>query len=100
MFTSVNVLKDHFHKQTTVSLTVYNPFTKFNNYWSDTKTPDFAQSTFNQYYYRQIRLAVNYKFGHLNGELKTNHPRIENEDVPSVKSTENQRVESALVSYF
>jgi hypothetical protein len=89
-FTSINILKDFFNKRATLSLTLNNPLKKFDNYSAYTKTPDFEQSSYSRYYYRQFRLAVNYKFGHLNSELKTNHRGIKNEDVQGIKSSENQ----------
>jgi hypothetical protein len=70
------VTRDFFKKKVTASITLYNPFAKYNTYSSYTRTPDFDQSATNQNYYRQLRLAFNYKFGQLNGNshLSNNPP--------------------------
>lgn len=67
IYSTANVTRDFFKKKATVSITLYDPFAKYNTYSSYTRTPDFYQSATNQNYYRMLRLAFNYKFGQLNG---------------------------------
>lgn len=88
VFTAVNIIKDFLNKNATVSLTINDPFKKFNTYSSYTKTPDFEQSTYSQSYYQNFRLAINYKFGRLNNSVKVNHTKIKNDDV-KVEPVEN-----------
>jgi len=90
IYTTVNIIKDFLKKKATATITLYNPFALYNTYSSYTKTPDFEQTSFSQNYYRMIRLAFNYKFGHLNGTIQTNHRNIKNDDVPGSKNNENQ----------
>ena len=81
IYTSIVVIKDFLKKKVTVSLTVNNPFKELNNYSTFTKTADFQQSSYSQEYYRNFRLAFNYKFGKMKGEIKTNKRGIKNDDV-------------------
>ncbi|HXB34825.1 MAG TPA: outer membrane beta-barrel protein [Puia sp.] len=60
-----NITKDLLNNKLILSITIYDPYATFNYGHSITKTPDFTQSTYNQFYYRQFRFAVNYKFGQL-----------------------------------
>lgn len=81
VYTSVVVIKDFLNKKATVSLTVNNPFDKYNTYSSYTKTADFEQSSYSQQYYRNFRLAFNYKFGTAKAEIKATKRGIKNDDV-------------------
>jgi len=81
VYTSLNIIKELFDKRFTVSLTVYDPFQPYNTGSSYTRTPDFLQSSYSQYYYQNIRLALNYKFGKLSSTIKTNNRGIRNDDV-------------------
>ena len=83
LYSSVVVIKDLMNKKATISFTVNNPFKEYSNYSMYTKTPDFQQSSYSQQYYRNFRLAVNYKFGKMKGEIKTSHRGIKNDDVKS-----------------
>lgn len=90
IYTSLNIIKDFLKKRATFSFTFYNPFQLYNIYSTYSKTPDFLQSSFTQNYYRMIRLALNFKFGHLNGTMPSNHKTIKNDDLPENKNNENQ----------
>ena len=81
VFTSVNLIKELFDKRFTVSLTVYDPYRTYSNASSYTRTPDFFQSSYDQFYGRDFRLALNYKFGKLSSNIKTNKTGISNDDV-------------------
>lgn len=75
IYSTTNVTRDFFKRKVTASITLYNPFAKYNTYSSNTRTPDFDQSATNQNYYRQLRLALNYKFGQLSGNShSSNNP--------------------------
>jgi hypothetical protein len=75
IYSTTNVTRDFLKKKVTASITLYNPFAKYNTYSSYTRTPDFDQSAANQNYYRMLRLAFNYKFGQLNGNSRlSNNP--------------------------
>jgi hypothetical protein len=89
-FTSVNIIKEFFKKKAVFSLTLYDPLEKFNNYISETNTPGFQQTLNSQYYYRNLRLAFNYKFGRLNSTIKTNSRGIKNEDPAPAVNREAQ----------
>jgi outer membrane receptor protein involved in Fe transport len=86
VYTSVVIIKDFLNKKVTISLTVNNPYQKYNTYSSYTNTPDFQQSAYSQQYYRNFRLAFNYKFGSVKGEVKTTKRGIKNDDVKSNSS--------------
>jgi hypothetical protein len=88
VYSSLNIIKDLFKKKFTVSLTVYDPFIKYRDYTSYTSTPDFVQSSYTQNYYRNIRLALNYKFGKIKS-VATNKRGINNDDVKSNNGGEN-----------
>jgi hypothetical protein len=75
-FATYNIIKDILNRKLTLSLTIYDPYATYNYGHSNTKTPDFTQSSYNQYFYRQFRFAVNYKFG----QLKTS-----SSDKPSIE---------------
>jgi Outer membrane protein beta-barrel family len=64
-FATYNIIKDILNRKLTISLTVYDPYATYNYGHSYTKTPDFTQLTYNQFFYRQFRFAINYKFGQL-----------------------------------
>jgi hypothetical protein len=83
VYTSLNIIKDFLNKRFTGSLTIYDPFIKYRDYTSYSRTPDFAQSNFTQEYYRNIRLALNYKFGKLKNGVTASKRSIKNDDVKS-----------------
>src|SRR5208283_2280539 len=64
-WSTYNVTKELLNKKLILSFTIYDPYATHSYSHSYTKTPDFTQSTYNQFYYRQFRFAVNYKFGQL-----------------------------------
>jgi hypothetical protein len=64
-YATYNIIKDILNRKVTLSLTIYDPYATYNYGHSNTKTPDFTQSGYTQFYYRQFRFAVNYKFGQL-----------------------------------
>jgi len=72
--------KEVLNKKGTISLSVANPFSKFNKLDFFTKTPDFETYNSNQNYYRSIYLGFNYKFGKLNSEIKKAQRGINNDD--------------------
>lgn len=82
-YSSIVIIKDFLKKKCTVSLTVNNPFKEFTNYSSYTQTNDFRQSSYSQEYYRNFRLAFNYKFGSVKGGIKASNRGIKNDDVKS-----------------
>jgi hypothetical protein len=65
IYATYNIIKDILNKKVTLSLTVYDPYATYNYGHSNTKTSDFIQSGYTQFYNRQFRFAVNYKFGQL-----------------------------------
>jgi hypothetical protein len=81
--------KDFLHKRATLSLTVYDPYNRYGTVSSYTRTPDFYQSSYSQYYHRSFRIGFNYKFGKLKTDVKPNKPAIKNDDVKS-NHTDNE----------
>jgi outer membrane receptor protein involved in Fe transport len=75
--------KEILNKKGTISLSVSNPFSKFNKLDFFTKTPDFETYNSNQNYYRSIYIGFNYKFGRLNSEIKKAQRGINNDDTSS-----------------
>jgi hypothetical protein len=72
--------KEVLNKKGTISLSVSNPFSKFNKLDFFTNTPDFQTYSSFQNYYRNIYIGFNYKFGKLNGEIKKAQRGINNDD--------------------
>jgi outer membrane receptor for ferrienterochelin and colicin len=60
-----NVIKEFLQRRATLSITAFNPWSKFAQFSTTTKTPDFGQFTSGQFYDRNFRFAFNYKFGRL-----------------------------------
>jgi outer membrane receptor protein involved in Fe transport len=80
---SYSASKDILDKKGTISLSVSNPWRKFNKIDFFTKTPDFETYNSNQNYYRTIYIGFNYKFGKLNSEIKKAQRGINNDDTSS-----------------
>ncbi len=83
------ISKDFLNKRATLSLTIYDPYNKYNTGSNYTHTPDFYQSSYNQYYYRSFRVGFNYKFGKLKNDIKTNKQGIKNDDLKTTGSESN-----------
>ncbi len=60
-----NIIKEFLQRRATLSITAFNPWSKYATFSSSTKTPDFGQFTTGQFYDRNFRFAFNYKFGRL-----------------------------------
>jgi len=60
-----NIIKEFLRRRATLSITAFNPWSKFAQFSSTTKTPDFGQYSYSQFYDRNFRFAFNYKFGRL-----------------------------------
>jgi hypothetical protein len=60
-----NIIKEFLRRRATLSITAFNPWSKFATFSSSTKTPDFGQYSYSQFYDRNFRFAFNYKFGRL-----------------------------------
>ncbi len=60
-----NIIKEFLRRRATLSITAFNPWSKFAQFSSTTKTPDFRQYSDGQFYDRNFRFAFNYKFGRL-----------------------------------
>ena len=60
-----NIIKEFLQRRATLSITAFNPWSKYATFSSSTKTPDFVQVTTGQFYDRNFRFAFNYKFGRL-----------------------------------
>ena len=76
IFTSYVLSKTFLDKKATISLVSNNPYSKFFTFRSHTTTPDFYQSSFNQYPYRTFAIRFNFKFGKLNSDIKRNQRGI------------------------
>jgi outer membrane receptor for ferrienterochelin and colicin len=64
-YVGFNIIKEFLQKRATLSITAFNPWSKFAQYSAATKTPDFGQYSYGQFYDRNFRFAFNYKFGRL-----------------------------------
>jgi hypothetical protein len=64
-WSTYNVTKELLKKKLILSVTIYDPYATYSYSHSNTKTPDFTQTAYTQFYYRQFRFAINYKFGQL-----------------------------------
>jgi hypothetical protein len=83
------ISKDFLNKRATLSLTIYDPYNKYGTGSNYTRTPDFYQYSYNQYYYKSLRIGFNYKFGKLKNDIKTNKQGIKNDDIKN-NSGDNQ----------
>ncbi|MXV50939.1 TonB-dependent receptor [Pedobacter sp. HMF7647] len=89
-YTSVTVTKDIIKDKLSFSAGMNNPFTKYRNYNVTTAGSDFSQTNFSQMYWRSYRFNINYKFGKLQGDIKKNQRKINNDDSSGGgKSTSN-----------
>jgi hypothetical protein len=64
-YATYNIIKEILNRKLVLSVTIYDPYATYNYGHSNTKTPGFIQSGYTQFFYRQFRFAVNYKFGQL-----------------------------------
>lgn len=85
-----SVTKELLHKTASIALVANNPYSKYWNRTSETNTPDFAQITNYNQFYRNFAVRLDYKFGRLSGEIRKNQRGINNDDASSVgKSSGN-----------
>ena len=80
-FYSFNMSKEIVKNKLTFSAGVNNPFTKFNDFVSETSGDNFTQTSFSQSYFRTFNFALNYRFGKLTTDVKKNRRNIDNDDV-------------------
>ena len=79
--------KTFLNKRVTLSAVMNNPYSQFYTFKSNTSTPDFYQSTYNQIFYRSFALRFNIKFGKLSSDIKKNQRGINNDDKKAGKTT-------------
>jgi len=82
---SLNVSKQLFDKRLSIFASISNPFSKFINVDNYTKSLDFYQSSYSQYYYRTFVVSLNYSFGKLKESLKKAKRGIRNDDIKPVE---------------
>jgi hypothetical protein len=82
---SMNISKQFFKKKLSVFASVNNPFAKYFNIKNNNNTPEFAQNSFSQVYYRTFVLNVSYSFGKLKESLKRAKKSIKNEDIAPIE---------------
>ncbi len=87
IFNSYVFSKTFFNKKLTLSAVMNNPYSQFFTFRSNTTTPDFYQSNYNQIFYRSFALRFNFKFGKLNSDIKRNQRGINNDDKKAGKSS-------------
>jgi hypothetical protein len=87
IYNSYSAAKELFNKKLTLTLVANNPYSKYRNYTSYTRTPDFEQNYINRNPYRTFAIRLNYKFGKLNGDIKKNQRSINNDDTKAGKSS-------------
>jgi outer membrane receptor protein involved in Fe transport len=75
--------KDILKGKGSISLSLNNPFKKFNVIDFYTRTPDFYTVNTNYNRYSNIFVGFTYKFGKLNAAIKKNQKGIQNDDVSS-----------------
>jgi outer membrane receptor protein involved in Fe transport len=80
IFNSYVFSKDLFKKNANISFVANNPWSKFWNGSSYTRTPDFYQVSTNENTYRNFAIRISYKFGKLNSDIKKNEHGINNDD--------------------
>lgn len=79
--TSFSINKEFLDKKATLSLSTSNPWTKFREWRSETTSPDFLQTTYNNNFFRSVDVSFNYRFGKLESDIKKNRRGIKNDDV-------------------
>jgi hypothetical protein len=87
VFTSYVFSKSFNNKRITLSAVMNNPYSQFYTFRSNTTTPDFNQSTYNQIFYRNFALRFNIKIGKLSSDIKKNQRGINNDDKKAGKSS-------------
>jgi len=78
--TSFSVNKDVIKNKLSFSAAVNNPFTQYRNNIMETTGDGFSQTMLNQVYFRNFRVALNYSFGQLKGNIKKAKRGINNDD--------------------
>jgi hypothetical protein len=92
IYSSYVLSKTFLHnKKATISLVSNNPYSTFFTSRTHITTPDFYQSSFNQYPYRTFAIRFNFKFGKLNSEIKKNQRGINNDDTKSGGKSNNSQ---------
>jgi outer membrane receptor protein involved in Fe transport len=88
VFSSLSASKDVLKKKGSIFLNVSNPYTKYRNFNSYTRDPDFYQTATSQTPFRSFGFGFNYRFGKLKSDIKKNQRGINNDDTKgSNKST-------------
>lgn len=64
-YVGFNVIKEFWERRATLSITAFSPWSKVARYSVYTRTRDFVQNSYNEFYDRNFRFAFNYKFGRL-----------------------------------
>ena len=80
IYNSLVVTKEFLNKKATISLVANDPEMKYHNFTTNTTTPEFSQSSYNQNPYRTFAVRFSYKFGKLNSEIKKEQHGINNDD--------------------
>jgi len=75
--------KDLLDKKATISFVSNNPWSKYWEGSSYTRTPDFYQESNNYNTYRTFAIRLSYKFGKLSSDIKKSEHGIQNDDVKS-----------------
>jgi len=83
IFNSYVFSKDLLKKNANISFVANNPWSKFWNGSSYTRTPDFYQVSNNENTYRNFAIRISYKFGKLSSDIKKNQHGIDNDDTKS-----------------
>ncbi len=78
---SLSGSKELLKKKATVSMSIDNPFNKYQNFDFYNSNEDFKQVENFQIFGRRFTCSFNYKFGKLNGGIKKNKRGISNDDV-------------------
>jgi hypothetical protein len=78
---SLSGSKELLKKKATVSMSIDNPFNKYQNFDFYNGNDDFKQVENFQIFGRRFTCSFNYKFGKLNGGIKKNKRGISNDDV-------------------
>lgn len=89
IFNGYVLSKDFLNKMATISLTAYDPYTKYWTVTSSTHTNEFYQENNNSQIYRNFGIRLSYKFGKLNSDIKKNQHGINNDDTKGKSSNNN-----------
>jgi hypothetical protein len=80
IFNQYVVSKELLNKKASIAFVANNPWSKYWDHTSTTTTPDFIQQNNFEGIYRTFAIRLNYKFGKLNGDIKRNQHKIDNDD--------------------